>query len=447
MIRHGALACALLLAGCAGNDDLREVNYVRDQWLNSIRALDPAIQAVYPPSEDYQIGDVFAIQRNCTGSADGRTRSLRLGTAADAARSLQAHYDGRLQLPPTARRKVADAWQLDTVNEFGFAEDRKEVFYRRPGTKRDTYGTAMPIVDFPNYTIASGNAWSFSASLPGKVFGALFGASGLEDTQVRLSLAANSTFGLPVYRAQDLIGNFCTTGACSDDRVRSAFLAVYPDDAQQRCKIDITMAYRLFVTRGVEYEYLFRSAVAATAVAARLDAMKAFTEKAATLVDGSPSGATEIKPGDRVLAARNELLNKLLTSVNTDLKAISGAAGPGGSVAFGSYSAAGLTLVETYPRPLVFAYQGVYWPNGSRRPPDGSPVPISPSLRKGERSEAPTAPVGQQADANSSDRTVSPAAVPPTIDGTVSVSGEPNCNDPNLTPEQRARCQKLDPDR
>jgi hypothetical protein len=220
-------AAALLLASCSTGDVLDDMNFVQRDWEKSIRRLGAGINPVYPPSEDYQIGDVYAV-RDCgkRTNPDGRNvvAAVKIADIPEARRLLDQYYRNRVRLPDTASALVNNAASGKFSKEKGQRSDDpgtgNNVFVR---SNDNGFDDALSITAFPNYTIAAGKAFNFAGSLAGSAFGLIFGAAATKDTEVSLELGANSTFGLPAYAAENLITTFCSRdNKCSDDRLKRA---------------------------------------------------------------------------------------------------------------------------------------------------------------------------------------------------------------------------------
>ncbi|WP_327206667.1 hypothetical protein [Rhizobium beringeri] len=357
-MRSNAYLCVIsiaLLAGCAG-EKKPDYNFVQTQWSDSILRLGADLAPVYPPTEDIQLGDVFAIEAE-TGSAAEKSgeaplKSLRLGYVDGIIGATQRHYLKRLKLPESI---FTQGGAIDRTKDQG--RSTKAAF-------SDKFTHTLPITAFPEYTIARGSLFNFSASLPGKVFGFLFGFGATEDTELRVSVADNNTFGIPAYEARALLADFCrrVDRPCDTGHIRNAFYATYGYYPTR--PVFVRLISRVYVTRTINYTYLFRSASAVRAVQARLDTMKVFAEKASTLVTppATPVDNPATIQDERVESARDVLLKQMLDGINKDLTALSGNT-EGNAFGFSALSYAGnsISLAQSFARPLTFAYAGVWY--------------------------------------------------------------------------------------
>jgi hypothetical protein len=125
------------------------------------------------------------------------------------------------------------------------------------------------------------------------------------------------------------------------------------------------------LTRSLDYQYSFASARAFAANVAVLQENALLRQKAmADLLKEStlptvPGGTdvTPVKPSPSAeatpIAARDQVLKAMLDGLQKDLEAMRSSNVPGGAFAFASYDQNGITLTETFVRPLTFAYNGV----------------------------------------------------------------------------------------
>lgn len=348
------LAGLITLAGCTSAPE-PDYDFVQKQWTESIKRLGAEIDPVYPPTEDIQLGDVYAIENGPTSSNKidkTRLRALRLGYIQEINTELTNYYGNRLQLPKTVFS--TDRSKVDQSADQGV--EKGSAFGGR-------FVERIPISAFPEYTLASGRVFDFAASLPGKVFGLLFGYVGGQSTDLKVSVSDNSTVGIPAYDAQILLAKFCSRGdqPCSAGRVKEAYRAtygVYPSQA-----INIRLVSRVHLTRTINFAYTFREASAAKAVAARLGAMQTFADKAAALVTPPETAASTQKTAaaEGADSARNVLLKQMIDSLNQDIKALAGTSGGAFAISSGSYNGRSVVLSQSFTRPLTFAYGGVWW--------------------------------------------------------------------------------------
>lgn len=372
------LGCLVLVA-CSTPDPGND--FVENQWNTSIRRLGADVQSVYPPTEDIQMGDVYAIEGSIDGTGNAG-RSLKIGYVDEINTVAEALYQKRLMLPLS--KFGTDGKVIDRSKDQ--AADASSPF-------RGRFKRSLPIVAFPEYGLASGRLFNFSASLPGQIFGLLFGFGLAENTDLRVSVSDNNTYGIPAYDAQYLLRKFCgrVDDPCSQANMNSAFTATY--GRKPKTRLWVRMLSRVYVTRTINYTYTFRSAAAARVVSARLDSMQAFADKATSLVTPTAEDANSNKPS----SARDVLLKQMLDGLQGDISAL--AANKGGN-AFGltaqSYTGNSIGLSQSFTRPLTFAYGGVWWDDYKVVP--GSRAGTSRALPSNNVSAHPISPaIPQQA--------------------------------------------------
>ncbi len=349
-----AILGCIFIAGCTSTP-APDYDFVQKQWTSSVARLGQDLYPVYPPTEDIQIGDVYAIEvpdAIAAGTDKTKLRTLRLGYVPEMNDYLSRYYSHRIQFPKT--HFSADDKSVNRSVDQG--DKGRSAFGGR-------FKEQLPISAFPEYTIASGRVFDFAASFPGKVFGFLFGYVGSESTDLKVSVSDNSTVGIPAYDAQRLLGGFCgrKDQPCNADRMMAAYVATY--GVKPRYPLMIRLISRVHLTRTINFTYVFRSATAMKAVAARLDSMKIYAEKAAALVTPpiTPADDPKTATNESVDSARGVLLKQMIDSLNQDISALAGAQGEGFAFSSGSYNGRSVVLSQSFPRPLTFAYGGVWW--------------------------------------------------------------------------------------
>lgn len=335
------------LSGCSSSIDEKE-EFVQERWTKGISRLGSELESVYPPTEDIQIGDVYAVEIS-QNNKKYKGKAFKLGQADGVYQYLEAYYGKRMQLPATvfANDEVSRKVDQGAAGSLAF---------------RGRFQHSLPLTAFPDYTLASGRLFNFSASFPGKVFAFLFGFSGGDATDLTVSVRDNSTYGLPAYEAQGFLNSYCAGMArpCDQGKMRAAFEATYGYEPQGQ--LHVRMVSRVHVTRTLNFTYNFQSAYAAKAVSSRLDSMKVFADKAASLTTPADAAAKASKATPD--AARDALLAQLIASLNKDIAALAGTEGGAMGFAAGSYDGRSMVLTQSFARPLTFAYGGVWLGRG-----------------------------------------------------------------------------------
>ena len=330
------VAGMFFLAGC--NSSRPDYDFVQTQWTESIKRFGADLQPVYPPTEDIQIGDVYAFEAG-EGESSITRRAFKVGYALEIYDAVRRQYAQRLMLPVTEGAPAKPAFSGRFLN-------------------------SLPVAAFPEYAISEGHYVDFSASLPGKIIGFLFGVGVAESTDLKVAVEDNSTFGLPAYDALEVLARFCgrRDNPCDQSRLKSAFRATY--GRWPTTELYIRLISRVYVTSTIRYTYVFRSASAVRAVQARLDSMNVFAEKASALVTppAVPADNPETASNEAVDSARDVLLKQLIDSMRADLVALAGNKdGSAFSFSASSYSGNSIAMSQTFVRPLTFADGGFWW--------------------------------------------------------------------------------------
>jgi hypothetical protein len=181
---------------------------VAKQWNEAIQML--GFEPVYPPVEDIQVGDVFAMISD-DAAADSATdepfagRSIKL-LHLDMTREIEDAYRVVYQFPGTGIRPEKDG----QVWPQAISTDS---LFKPPATR-----TALPLVLFPRFTItnvkrASGSANATSTS---QLLNGAFGADANSTETVEVRFSGTETYGVPAVPAELRLIDFCDDAATRD---------------------------------------------------------------------------------------------------------------------------------------------------------------------------------------------------------------------------------------
>ncbi|MFP3629327.1 hypothetical protein [Burkholderia sp. SIMBA_019] len=266
--------------------------------------------------------------------------------------------------------------------------------------------TKLPLVAFPGFTLARGNLQSFGTSVPLRFFNIVFGASHSNDDKVTISVRGAETYGILSSDAKLALYNFChddNTGPICDHRYVESELATLTGDAGPKYSA-VAMVTRLYLARSIDYTYENASATDASgsvsvllakAVSnqqALLGLLAAGSGKAASgnggsqpadakkaalpsMAGSSPDAAsapqeTSAPTGASVPVATDKQnhgdtqsiqsqVASLLASLQTLNQSLGSSAVPGSTFSIGSISERGITLVQTFERPIAVGYRYV----------------------------------------------------------------------------------------
>ncbi|GEM_PF-3756935 len=269
--------------------------------------------------------------------------------------------------------------------------------------------TKLPLMALPGFTIAQADAESFRGGVPFHFFSAIFGAARSHQDSIMINIPAAETYGVPAATATARLVTYCAKNQYLCSR---SFIADQLASAVGK-KPNHTAVYlinRLFLTRSIEYVYDTSSTVGAQAkllaqlrattisktgsgvaagatntrvtgdtATAVSDAAKALTAAADALANtrqktnatttmpgqaanGGKQSATRSSAGQAAtqtgdLAAIKKKLDDLLTTIQGNTSQIDNA--PGGSFSISAVSDQGITLVQTFERPIAIGYRAV----------------------------------------------------------------------------------------
>jgi hypothetical protein len=269
--------------------------------------------------------------------------------------NLISHYQKRYQFGPTAPPPPT-------------GQD-----YRKQPAQRGVYNTHhlfnVPLQALPEFELARGSVSRVAASIP-LPFAGIFAAFAHRDSlTVSMKVPQSETYGLPAYESIGVLNGFCSNRSrpCNEKLLRSTIDVAVQPFRGPTCHAHVMMVNRIFATRKIEYRYEFAegTAVAAEVVVTAqraIDMHKAATDLVtATKPQTNPAamGGVIGAGGQDVQAKRDALLTALLAQTTADLENLKASQAPGGSFSFARYGSNGITLTQTFERPIVIGYSGV----------------------------------------------------------------------------------------
>lgn len=333
--------CAIVVTFVIGARDakrLQDEGKVADDWKQSIRSLQ--LIPVYPPSEEYYVGDLYA---NDAGSPDddptqSKSRSMKIAHLPKTSDVLRTEYKNLPHFPLTPEK----------YNGTSSVDGDVDVFRPQDVLK------GLPIVALPAFftttnndeTIGGGVVTDLVASL-------LYSRSRKERVQMKISEA--ETYGLPAGKARELLNEFCNRKAdtpnelCTDRVLRDLLSSVAgasvlcprvrvnqdqgaaQKPAKRPHKIGLFLISRVYLTRSIDYEYGSDAAVSA-AVQAKLDHSG---------VPPDPTTGRNAPPTEPPQSPTNE-------------------PNDGGRVTVTRTAANGSNLKTIFARPVVIGYQALW---------------------------------------------------------------------------------------
>lgn len=225
---------------------------VEEEWNDAMTKL--GVEPVYPPEEDIEVGDVFAI---VTYDAKPQFGVIKSALANHAVRLWRVHlsneiadnYKDTYVFPRGDSRAEGDQAVAASPSIFSLVDHRSD----------------LPIVTFPRFHINASKGAKFGASAA--MIGGL-GAEASSDVEVEVSITKTQTYGIPALVAQNALYNFCLSvfsAACTDSAVRSALSTRIGRDIWDcfvidkgstkktyRMKVEVGLINRVFLTSSIE---------------------------------------------------------------------------------------------------------------------------------------------------------------------------------------------------
>lgn len=383
---------ALGLAGCATEIVDPPEYFVEQQWTSGIARLGRSLTPVYPPSEDYQVGDIYAVGNLDNIVVDPAVRAfvpsaVRLGTSSRAVADLHAIYANRLKLPHSVIDGSGATANLKVGTEFKATSAKDE--RRESGML-----TPTPILALPAFTIASGTVDKFGASFASGAFGLLFGGASQKDTLLSISIEAGETYGLDVITADRELSEFCSGGKCAErNLLRYLNRTVAHNTGITFVNAKALMVTRVYMTRKINYNYTFSSAQAFEAAATAADltanaaAQTAVVEHDAlsNIVKSLPTAAADPAKASAD-QARNQVMIALVNDLGANLNKLADSKQNGAFFVHASYQNNSVTLTQVFARPVVIAYNALWLEDDQKSPKQGpSPEGYSTSQSEGPR--------------------------------------------------------------
>ena len=179
---------ALLFSVVISAEDIQEAEdpqTVACDWVRTISALQ--IYPVYPPSEDFHVGDLTAVRELGTenpcdkgSSTSVLFRTMHLAHIPGAERALQKHYSKLLQLPVTPDKYDGTSPVVSDNDLYTAATTFKSV----------------PIVAFPGITVATASTKSADAGFLSGIRKFMLGSERTRSNKVQLKIPEAGTYGL-----------------------------------------------------------------------------------------------------------------------------------------------------------------------------------------------------------------------------------------------------------
>lgn len=332
MKKFFVLSISLFLFGCSPL-----LNDVSAEYANTARQL--GLVAVYPPREEFQIGDMFAVS---FGEEPNDSVRVWIGEAEGVSEIAEEFMKSRIVFRATGEEGSAVTSSLKQADTFG------QTLARRSDVRIET----LPVSAFPEITADSGLTAGLGIA---KALQAI-GLGGGVGTKVTLNFGDVRTYWAPKIKIASKVNIDSAYGRVftpNETTIREALdreLALAKLSGRNisttRCLGGVVIT-RVYLTRKITYTYSNGKIIAA--------GIRIASEGSELTNIPAPTRITvDVKNtnGQIEQDTPNEELAKLREQI--DEVAASGAQGKG--LNFESWSALGVTFSQTFPRPVAIGY-------------------------------------------------------------------------------------------
>lgn len=325
---HGAVVAVLCLVlagtGCASWQKRRQLEAVARDWCYTIRA--SQILPVYPLTEDVQPGDLYLVQL----PIDQQQRAYK--------------RDGFLPLDNMLARFNPGGYEAFYKNSFGLGSDLPEIFIENDGQG----WLKAPTAAFPSYafSVKSGAGAKVAIPVSGVPVGLSLMNSDAADGSITISDVR--TYGV------DTVSLFDEARAWARKSKNKNFLAHFGPRKEgwwifERSRHNyLRVVSRVYLTRKVNVSLTDTSSSSGQVDVGVPRTLELLTADA----DADPTKATSGSYAANVKALNSALGEALKTD-----GAVKGLT-PGGTLKVVASSSRSISMVETFPRPLVLGYLG-----------------------------------------------------------------------------------------
>jgi hypothetical protein len=311
-------------------------------WNDSIQRL--GILPLYPPTEDFYVGDVWAV---IVPNDDSAQRQPDLSTLVGKSTRVQ-YVD--------LRQEMQEARQRQPVFSETIEVPKQGASFRKVGSAEisDTPPTnqiVTTLAAFPGVTIT--HRTRGTVSLGYSVFGFGIGRDNQRIEEIRIPVA--ESYGVPTVTALAHLNEWCqdpsTAAYCNDEHVRpliafsvdKGVLAV--ENGKYRTRIQLRLVTRVFLTREIQHR---RSVVGAGSASGQAGATKP--------VENPPNSET---PKANSPPGLDQRVSDAVTSAAANPAAGAVAGQTNGALSFTAGNGSDIEISEVFQRPVAFGYRAI----------------------------------------------------------------------------------------
>lgn len=329
----------LAVAGCSSLSEQAGITYAK-----SVTQL--GINPIYPPREDLQVGDIYAVE---AGNATADRYKLKSAFVAvnDVTGDIRAYLHSRY--------KFADTEIKDASGDVP-ASVKPRQLDKRPDAPllAPSDLTTLPIDALPQIEVDSGISIGVQGQPQG--LGAVFGFAAAKTLKMSLQYGRVTSYEIPMAVAEEELGNFCdhpsTAYICENDYLANWINQKYglgPGSKGIVKRASALMVTKVYLARQIVYT--FNDATLAAAVAQAVSDDGKVAPPAPTVTQADIDKAFDSK-NPKLIEATNDLVKSLSDSATSN-------GGAQGSFQIAIANKQSVSISEIFDRPVVIAYVGV----------------------------------------------------------------------------------------
>jgi hypothetical protein len=339
------LAFGLLMKWSTHRPAPADMASVAADWSTNIGRL--GIESIYPPQEDFEVGDIFAVITDAgkalSTSETFAGRAVKIWHV-DMRSDIEDAYSELPIFPETLSRPTDanDVWRQAQTND--------SVFASVPHPRH-----SLPLVTFPAFSIGHARRAEVELGLAESAAGGLFSGSGSSDDTVELKIPLAETYGVASILATGTLKFFCREHkpACADTELRTQLSSLVGDAIWNKAiKVEVMLVNRVYLARSIEEFHQSDSAMGTKIkLAAKLKAAVSELEaQKPSETSGIP--AAEADKINKAIDMQVQKLNGLIAETASGV--------PSGSISVSAADSSSIGMSQTFQRPIAVGFRAIY---------------------------------------------------------------------------------------
>jgi hypothetical protein len=318
---------------------------VAADWSTNIGRL--GIESIYPPQEDFEVGDIFAVITDAgkalSTSETFAGRAVKLWHV-DMRSDIEDAYSELPIFPETLSRPTDanDVWRQALIND--------SVFATVPHPRH-----SLPLVTFPAFSIGHARTAEVGLGFAESALNGLFGASGSNDDTVELKIPLAETYGVPSIVATGTLKLYCREHkpACADTQLRAQLSSLVGEAIWNKAiKVEVMLVNRVYLARSIEEFHQSNSAMGT-----KIKLASKLKETVSELEAQKPSETSGIPAADadkinKAIDMQVQKLNGLIAETASGV--------PSGSISISAADSSSIGMSQTFQRPIAIGFRAIY---------------------------------------------------------------------------------------